>query len=61
MRRMGAKGDDARSRQCQCHNEIIMPVADLEGEAGPEVKAGTAGWGAKGDLDLGTLASAARR
>ncbi|MBP2304761.1 hypothetical protein J2849_001149 [Azospirillum melinis] len=58
MRRMGAKGDDARSRQC--HNEIIMPVADFEGEAGPEVKVGTAGWGAEGELDLAKLASAIR-
>ena len=58
MRRLWAKGDDARSRQC--HNEIIMPVADLEGEAGPEVKAGTAGWGAEGDLDLAKLALADR-
>jgi len=58
MRRMGAKGDDARSRQC--HNEIIMSVPGFEGEAGPEVKAGTAGWGAEGELDLGKFASAAR-
>lgn len=57
MRRMGPKGDDARSRQC--HNEIIMPVADLEGEAGPEVNAGTAGWGAEGELDLAKLVRAA--
>jgi hypothetical protein len=34
---MWAKGDDARSRQC--HNEIIMPVAGLEG-----VPAGGKGW-----------------
>lgn len=33
-----------------------MSVPSFEGEAGPDVKVGTAGWGAEGELDLAKLA-----
>lgn len=68
-RYLGSKfGADLEAvRQAMTTLAQSLPPADLARQAfrlyeafRPEVKAGTAGWGAEGELDLGTLALAAR-